>query len=107
MQTRAIRLFLRTSSGMIALSEHCSKCRATADDGNIEVNAASLLSLFTLDINEPITVTCFGDEETVNRVIQGLEDDPRLQSYIVNEEIGLAPIEDNIDRTALYKKLYR
>jgi len=68
---------------MVALSEHCSDCNAKADDGNIEVNAGSILSLFTLDIEEVITVTIFGEEEKIDATVQKIEDDPRLNSYII------------------------
>ena len=108
METRKLRLLLRTGSGIAALSEHCSKCRATADDGTVEVNAASLLSLFTLNIEDPVLVTLFGAGEIIEQVLADIGDDPRLQPFIINEENGCAPVEEKNgkEKTFLYKKKY-
>ncbi len=97
-----IRLMLRSMTSVLALCEHCAECASFADDGAIEVNAGSVLSLFQLNYENPITVTLVG--ENARRVLKDIEDDPRLNMQIVRSE------DKNGQETgrnfAMYKKLY-
>ncbi len=80
------QLYLRSATEIMALSKHCVGCRAIASDGEVEVNAASILSLFLLNRTKPVTLMLKGDKVSVETVRQDIEDDFRLNRNIIQEE---------------------
>ncbi len=86
MRMMAFRLAAKSTAGIVALAGHCSKCSAIADDGETEVDAASVLAMFTLNYKNTVTVTLFGGDE-LDRIMADINDDPRLHSIIIREEV--------------------